>query len=97
MLHLRGCRADFDAWRDLAKSRLGLRRSGIAIGRNRRRNKIRRPPTGSPRCSWKLAGSAAYLAIRRSKVLAKEGAGLYPVARVNGQRWDAAPEFLRPR
>ena len=79
------------------QSGLGLRRSDSALrGRSAagREPSWAKPAYGSLSCM--RAGSAESPAIRDSTVRAREGAGFYPVARVNGRRWDATSEFLRP-
>jgi choline dehydrogenase len=94
-IHLRGCRADYDAWRDLGNPGWGF--DDLAplwvdapVDIN--------PPAPNILTEVFLQ-ACAERGIARYESFdgpAKEGAGLYPVGRVDGQRWDATSEFLRP-
>jgi choline dehydrogenase len=95
MLHLRGCRADFDAWRELGNPGWGFDDLAPLW--------VDPPPDRNPPAPNQLTEmflkACGELGIPRYEAFdgpAKEGAGLFPVARVNGQRWDATTEFLSP-
>lgn len=110
MIHLRGCRADFDAWRDLGNPEWGFDdltpfwtdppEDGTAAGEPPPPNVL----TGvflkacGERGIRRYASAEGRTAGARSSFEgpAAEGAGLYPVARVNHARWDATSAFLRP-
>jgi choline dehydrogenase len=95
MIHLRGCRADFDAWRDLGNPGWGFDDLAPLW--------VDPPPDSNPPAANRLTevflNACEERGIPRYEAFdgpAKEGAGVFPVARVNGQRWDATTEFLRP-
>lgn len=90
-IHLRGCRADYDAWGVPGWGFDDL--SPLWVD----------PPAGDAPPPNKL--TEVFLDACKERGIpryatfagpAEEGAGLYPVARVNGGRWDATRAFLKP-
>jgi choline dehydrogenase len=94
MIHLRGCPADYDAWHDLGNPGWGF--DDVAP-------LFVDAPAGSAAPVNQLTevfleacvarGIGRYTAFAGPAV---PGAGLYPVERVNGVRWNVADAFLRP-
>jgi choline dehydrogenase len=103
MIHLRGCPADYDAWRDLGNPGWGYEDVAPLFT-----NAPADLPGGSSRPPNKLSevflDACAVHGISRydpssSSAFAgpvEPGAGLYPLDRVNGARWNVADAFLRP-
>jgi len=97
MIHLRGCPSDYDAWRDLGNPGWGY--DDVAP-------LFTDPPadSGSPppnKLTEVFLEACAAGGIERYTASsftgpAQQGAGLYPVGRVNGTRWNVADAFLRP-
>jgi choline dehydrogenase len=110
MIHLRGCPADYDAWRDVGNPGWGYEDVAPLFA-----NAPSGPPASEPddtppnkltevfleACA---AGGIARYTPHSNSVSsnsgfagpAEAGAGLYPVDRVNGARWNVADAFLRP-
>jgi len=101
MIHLRGCPADYDAWRDLGNPGWGYDDVAPLFP------DLPESDPGNPRpnqltevfldaCADR--GIARYAASSGSGFAgpAEPGAGLYPVDRVNGARWNVADALLRP-
>jgi choline dehydrogenase len=99
MIHLRGCPADYDAWRDLGNPGWGYEDVAPLFAN---------APSGPPSDGNQpppnqltevfLEGCAARGIARYSTFAGpvEAGAELYPVDRVNGARWNVADAFLRP-
>lgn len=94
-IHVRGCRADYDAWRDLGNPGWGFEDLAPLWTD---------PPAGGDapavnQLTEVFLRACGECGIRRYDQFdgpAEEGAGFYPVARVRGERWDATSAFLRP-
>lgn len=95
MIHLHGCRADYDAWRDLGNPGWGF--DDLAP--------LWTDPPASAKPPEPNKLSEVFLeaceagGIRRYEEFAgpaEQGAGFFPVARVNGERWSATQAFLEP-
>lgn len=99
MIHMRGCRADYDAWRDFgnAGGNPGWGFDDLeplwtelpSNGESPRPNKL--TEVFLEACA--ATGLARYETFAGP---AEEGAGLFPVARSKGRRWNAAHELLKP-
>ncbi len=95
MIHLHASRADFDAWRDLGNAGWGYDDlAPLWVDPPPDRNPP--APNALTEVFLKACGERGITRHQTFDGPAKEGAGLYPVARVNGRRWDATSEFLRP-
>jgi choline dehydrogenase len=95
MIHLRGCRADYDAWRDLGNPGWGF--DDLAMLWNDPPAEDAAPAPN--RLTEVFLEACSKCRVRRYTGFegpGEEGAGLFPVARVNGRRWGATSEFLRP-
>ncbi len=95
LIHMRGCRADFDAWRGMGNPGWGFDDLATLW--------TEPPDGGDPRPPNRLTEvfleACTKCRIPRYSGFegpAEEGAGLFPVARVKGRRWGARSEFLRP-
>jgi choline dehydrogenase-like flavoprotein len=103
MIHLRGCPADYDAWRDLGNPGWGYEDLAPLFA-NALANAPRDPPSeANPPPPNKLSEVFLEACAARGMGLygtfagpAEPGAGLYPVDRMNGARWNVADAFLRP-
>jgi choline dehydrogenase len=96
MIHTRGCPADYDAWRDIGNPGWGYEDVAPLFTD---------PPASAPdhpppnKLTEVFLESCAAKGIARDSSLAASAvpsAGLYPVDRVNGARWNVADAFLRP-
>jgi choline dehydrogenase len=94
MIHLRGCPADYDAWRELGNMGWGF--DDVA-------SLFVEVPAAAPIPPNKLTevflDASAARGIARYSAFAgpvEPGAGLYPLEQVNGARWNVADAFLRP-
>ena len=95
MIHLRGCRADYDAWCALGNPGWGF--DDLA--------ELWTDPPPSSRVIEPNKLTEAFLEACKSCGIKRygeftgpqeEGAGIYPTARVNGERWSAVCAFLTP-
>ncbi len=95
MIHLRGCRADYDAWCALGNPGWGF--DDLA--------ELWTDPPPSSRTIEPNKLTEAFLEACKSCGIKRygeftgpqeEGAGIYPTARVNGERWSAVCAFLTP-
>jgi len=96
MIHLRGCPADYDAWRDADNPGWGYEDVAPLFSD---------APTSAPnypppnKLTEVFLEACAARGIGRYSAFAgpaEPGVGLYPVARVHGARWSVADAFLRP-
>ncbi len=96
MIHLRGCPADYDAWRDLGNPGWGYEDVAPLFSDAPASAPDNPPPN---KLTEVFLEACAARGIGRYSAFAgpaEPGAGLYPVDRVNGARWNVADAFLRP-
>jgi choline dehydrogenase len=100
MIHLRGCRADYDGWRDLGNPGWGF--DDLApLATDPPASTVAQPPN---KLTEVFLEACEACGIRRYAGFSgpafggpeEEGAGLFQVARLNGARWDATDAFLNP-
>jgi choline dehydrogenase len=99
MIHLRGCPADYDAWRNLGNPGWGYE-DVAPLFTNAPTDlsaSVNAPPPN--KLTEVFLEACAARGMERYTAFAgpaEPGAGLYPVDRVNGARWNVADAFLRP-
>jgi choline dehydrogenase len=104
MIHLRGCPTDYDAWRDLGNPGWGYDEVAPLFRDppdDSGPGQEKRPPNQLTEIfleACAAGGIERYAGSSNSGFAgpAEPGAGLYPVARVHGERWNVADAFLRP-
>jgi len=95
MIHLRGCRADYDAWRDLGNPGWGF--DDLApLWTDPPASSAAPPPNKLTEVFLEACQARGIKRYAEFAGPGEEGAGLFPVARVNGARWDAICAFLKP-
>lgn len=95
MIHLRGCRVDYDAWRDLGNPGWGF--DDLAtLWTDPPAGADAPPPNRLTEVFLEACSKCRIARYSNFEGPAEQGAGLYPVARVHGRRWGATTEFLRP-
>jgi choline dehydrogenase len=99
-IHLRGCPADYDAWRDLGNPGWGYEDLAPLF-----LDPPTEPPSSKPNSPPPNKLTEVFLEACEDRGIgrysafagpAAAGAGLFPVARVNGGRWSATDAVLRP-
>ena len=90
MMEVRGCRADYDAWRDAGNPGWGY---DDLTWPARRSEPLSSEPAEKFLAACARCGIPAYAAFEGP---GQAGAGLVPVARRAGARWSAAESYLRP-
>lgn len=99
MIHLRGCSADYDAWRDLGNPGWGYADLAPLFANAPRDPSSETEPPQPNKLSEVFLEACAARGIGRYTTFAgptETGAGLYPLDRVKGARWNVADAFLRP-
>ena len=93
MIHLRGCRADYDAWRDLGNAGWGFDDLQPLFGA------AFCEPAEPNLLSTVFLDACEACQVPRYREFhgpAEAGAGLFPVSRKKGARWSVADALLRP-
>ena len=95
MVHLRGCRSDYDHWRDLGNPGWGFD-DLEPLWPERPSGKHAPPPNKLTEVFLEACQSRGIAQYQDFEGAEQEGAGLLPVDRVNGRRWNVVRRFLHP-
>ncbi len=95
MIHLRGCPADYDAWRDLGNPGWGYE-DVAPLFTDPPANPNPPPPNKLTEAFLEACAAGGIERYAAFAGPAEPGAGLYPLDRVHGARWNVADAFLRP-
>jgi choline dehydrogenase len=104
MIHLRGCPADYDAWRDLGNPGWGYEDVAPLFTDAPTDSPASAAPVPPNKLTEVFLDACAALGIARYASSSnsgfagpvEQGAGFYPLARAHGARWNVADVFLRP-